>query len=84
MEPSDFVSGIYNLDLSMLHANSPSSRNSLKRPGFWEAVMPSQMATKPVWMTFDDAWVDEVQRGLLACRVFLWYPLYCKPLIPLD
>jgi POT family proton-dependent oligopeptide transporter len=27
-------------------------------------------------MTFDDAWVDEVRRGLLACKVFLWYPLY--------
>lgn len=27
-------------------------------------------------MTFDDAWVEEVRRGLLACRVFLWYPIY--------
>jgi len=27
-------------------------------------------------MTFDDAWVDEVRRGLLACKVFLWFPLY--------
>lgn len=27
-------------------------------------------------MTFDDAWVDEVRRGLMACKVFLWYPLY--------
>jgi len=27
-------------------------------------------------MTFDDAWVEEVRRGLLACKVFLWYPLY--------
>jgi POT family proton-dependent oligopeptide transporter len=27
-------------------------------------------------MTFDDEWVDEVRRGLLACKVFLWYPLY--------
>jgi POT family proton-dependent oligopeptide transporter len=44
----------------------------------WAAVKPSVLgANKPVWMDFDDAWVDEVRRGLLACRVFLWYPLYC-------
>ncbi|EGX90443.1 peptide transporter PTR2-A [Cordyceps militaris CM01] len=30
----------------------------------------------PAWMTFDDEWVDEVKRGVLACKVFLWYPLY--------
>ncbi|EKV11604.1 MFS peptide transporter, putative [Penicillium digitatum] len=43
----------------------------------WAAVKPSQLGVnKPVWMDFDDAWVDEVRRGLLACRVFLWYPLY--------
>jgi POT family proton-dependent oligopeptide transporter len=27
-------------------------------------------------MTFDDEWVDEVRRGFLACKVFLWYPVY--------
>jgi len=27
-------------------------------------------------MTFDDKWVDEVRRGLKACEVFCWYPLY--------
>ena len=30
---------------------------------------------------FVSAWVDEVRRGLKACTVFLWYPLYwltCK------
>jgi POT family proton-dependent oligopeptide transporter len=27
-------------------------------------------------MTFDDEWVDEVRRGFLACKVFLWYPIY--------
>ncbi|KAF2019146.1 peptide transporter PTR2-A [Aaosphaeria arxii CBS 175.79] len=32
--------------------------------------------TVPTWMTFDDAWVDEIRRGILACKVFLWYPLY--------
>lgn len=44
----------------------------------WAAAKPSNFgANKPAWMDFDDAWVDEVRRGLLACRVFLWYPLYC-------
>jgi len=32
--------------------------------------------TKPKWMTFDDTWVDEVNRGLKACAVFCWYPIY--------
>jgi POT family proton-dependent oligopeptide transporter len=45
---------------------------------FWEDVKPSNIpaASRPKWMTFDDAWVDEVRRGFLACTVFLWYPLY--------
>ncbi|KAL2819854.1 POT family-domain-containing protein [Aspergillus cavernicola] len=44
---------------------------------FWHTVKPSTLGdNRPVWMTFDDEWVDEVARGLKACRVFLWYPLY--------
>ncbi|KAF7170541.1 hypothetical protein CNMCM5623_002956 [Aspergillus felis] len=44
---------------------------------FWDSVKPSALGpNRPVWMTFDDEWVDEVSRGLKACRVFLWYPLY--------
>ena len=36
-------------------------------------------------MTFDDAWVDEVSRGFKACKVFLWYPLYCtSPSFPIT
>ncbi|KAL4790840.1 POT family-domain-containing protein [Aspergillus venezuelensis] len=31
---------------------------------------------RPSWMTFDDLWVDEVRRGVKACGVFAWYPLY--------
>ncbi|EXJ82163.1 POT family proton-dependent oligopeptide transporter [Capronia coronata CBS 617.96] len=44
----------------------------------WEAVKPSniQPSQRPPWMTFDDAWVDEVRRGFKACAVFCWYPLY--------
>ncbi|GLA47545.1 hypothetical protein AnigIFM63604_002222 [Aspergillus niger] len=44
---------------------------------FWDSVKPSALgASRPQWMTFDDEWVDEVARGLKACKVFLWYPLY--------
>jgi POT family proton-dependent oligopeptide transporter len=50
--------------------------NKFKDEGFWERVKPSALRasgeTVPSWMTFDDAWVDEVRRGLLACKVFLW------------
>lgn len=51
---------------------------NLNSPGFWEDVKPSNIpeASRPAWMTFDDAWVDEVHRGFKACSVFLWYPLY--------
>lgn len=51
---------------------------NFRRPGYWERVKPSQfaIADRPHWMTFDDAWVDEVARGLKACTVFLWLPLY--------
>jgi len=45
---------------------------------FWDAVKPSNIApeNRPRWMTFDDAWVDEVRRGFKACNVFCWFPLY--------
>lgn len=45
---------------------------------FWENVKPSNIepAHRPTWMTFDDAFVDEVRRALKACSVFCWYPLY--------
>ncbi|RAR15159.1 peptide transporter ptr2-a [Stemphylium lycopersici] len=55
-------------------------KNTLKDEGFWDRVKPSALRASgqvvPDWMTFDDAWVDEVKRGVLACKVFLWYPLY--------
>ncbi|CCF38063.1 POT family protein [Colletotrichum higginsianum] len=40
---------------------------------FWDSVKPSHYsdATRPKWMTFDDAWVDELRRGFAApfsCR----------------
>lgn len=45
---------------------------------FWSKVKPSNIAPadRPKWMTFDDAWVDEVRRGFNACAVFMWYPLF--------
>lgn len=47
---------------------------------FWENVKPSKFSdeTRPKWMTFDDKWVDEVRRGLAACSVFCYFPVYCK------
>ncbi|ODH41018.1 hypothetical protein ACO22_01469 [Paracoccidioides brasiliensis] len=45
-------------------------------PHLWDRAKPSNIAVRPAWMTFDDAWVDEVRRGIKACAVFLWYPLY--------
>lgn len=43
---------------------------------FWERVKPSKVANKPTWMTFDDAWVDEIARGIKACSVFAFYPIW--------
>ncbi|KAH7113264.1 MFS peptide transporter-like protein Ptr2 [Dendryphion nanum] len=55
-------------------------KSKFRDPEFWNKVKPSEIRargeTVPSWMTFDDAWVDEVKRGVLACKVFLWYPLY--------
>ncbi|KAJ5895131.1 hypothetical protein N7495_006822 [Penicillium taxi] len=44
----------------------------------WETAKPSNIPPhlRPKWMTFDDAFVDEVRRGFAACAVFCWYPLY--------
>lgn len=52
----------------------------MKADDFWENAKPSRQTveSRPAWMTFDDSWVDEVRRGLKACTVFLWYPLYCE------
>ncbi|ORY58329.1 POT family-domain-containing protein [Leucosporidium creatinivorum] len=51
---------------------------ALADPDFWEPVKPSNVepSKRPSWMTYDDAFVDEVKRGLKACKVFIWYPLW--------
>jgi len=61
-----------------IHLNPVKTYKHLNDGSFWDNVKPSKMdpATRPKWMTFDDAWVDEVGRGFSACSVFLWYPLY--------
>ncbi|KAI3230332.1 hypothetical protein DTO012A9_3430 [Penicillium roqueforti] len=45
---------------------------------FWDTAKPSNIEpqSRPRWMTFDDAWVDEVQRGFAACAVFCYFPFY--------
>jgi proton-dependent oligopeptide transporter, POT family len=62
------------------HLNPVATYKHMNDGTFWENVKPSKIApeSRPKWMTFDDQWVSELQRGYAACTVFLWYPLYCK------
>jgi hypothetical protein len=63
--------------------NPVTTRKNFKNERFWEDVKPSHLGSnKPAWMQFDDAWVDQVARGLRACSCFTWIPLYCKPTSP--
>ncbi|EOA86833.1 uncharacterized protein SETTUDRAFT_115376 [Exserohilum turcica Et28A] len=58
-------------------ANPVTTRENFKADNFWEDVKPSHLGSnKPKWMQFDDAWVDQVARGLRACSCFTWIPLY--------
>ncbi|KAJ6589522.1 peptide transporter PTR2A [Mycena capillaripes] len=59
-------------------ANPLRTWHNLTAPDFWDAGRPSRIspAARPPWMVFDDAWVDEVRRGLRACTVFAWFPIY--------
>ena len=57
--------------------NPVTTRKNFKSDNFWEDVKPSHLGnSKPTWMQFDDAWVDQVARGLRACSCFTWIPLY--------
>lgn len=51
---------------------------SFKRSFTWDSVRPSNVPVeqRPKWMTYDDEWVDEVRRGLKACKVFLFLPIF--------
>ncbi|KAF4452905.1 hypothetical protein F53441_4331 [Fusarium austroafricanum] len=58
--------------------NPVATYKNLHKDDFWEKVKPSNFSneTRPKWMTFDDAWVDELSRGFNACAVFCWYPIF--------
>ncbi|KAL0577272.1 hypothetical protein V5O48_004700 [Marasmius crinis-equi] len=54
----------------------------LRADDFWENVKPSKLESvgrKPGWMTFDDLWVDEVNRGFKACAVLAWFIVFSLP-----
>ncbi|KAF7334656.1 Peptide transporter PTR2A [Mycena venus] len=60
-------------------ANPVRTYRNLTAPDFWDSARPSRVAAsggRPGWMSFDDAWVDEVRKGLGACAVFMWFPIY--------
>ncbi|KAG6895513.1 hypothetical protein C0992_000897 [Termitomyces sp. T32_za158] len=57
--------------------NPVKTFRALTADDFWENAKPSKLGDEKLkWMTFDDNWVDEVRRGLKACAVFCWYPVY--------
>ncbi|KAI5292743.1 hypothetical protein KEM52_006104 [Ascosphaera acerosa] len=56
--------------------NPVRTYRNFQDPNLWEKAKPSKLAVKPSFMTWDDAWVDEVRRGVVACKIFLWFPLY--------
>ncbi|KAF2144555.1 uncharacterized protein K452DRAFT_266481 [Aplosporella prunicola CBS 121167] len=57
--------------------NPVKTVRNMRDMSFWENVKPSHLGDrKPTWMTFDDAWVDEVRRGIKACAVFLQLPVF--------
>ena len=66
--------------------NPITTWSRMREDGFWDAAKPSMYhvrvggeAVRPNWMTWDDQWVDELQRCFKAGKVFLWYPLYHEP-----
>jgi POT family proton-dependent oligopeptide transporter len=52
-------------------------KSSFFKPNF-ELSKPSNVpiSERPAWLTYDDQWVDEVRRGLKACQVFLFLPIF--------
>lgn len=58
--------------------NPAQTYRNLKRDDFWTRVKPSVLGSAaPAWMNgIDDVWVDQVERGFNACKVFFWLPLY--------
>jgi proton-dependent oligopeptide transporter, POT family len=66
--------------------NPISLYKNFKADDFWESAKPSNIpdSQRPMWMTFDDKWVEEVRRGFKACAVFTWFPLYCTSPIEVE
>ncbi|KAH7350375.1 peptide transporter PTR2-A [Pyrenochaeta sp. MPI-SDFR-AT-0127] len=62
-----------------LSLNPVRTWKNLSAPNLWDNAKPSNLANKPKWMTFDDAWVDELRRGVKACYVFFWLPIFWLP-----
>ncbi|KAJ7500067.1 POT family-domain-containing protein [Mycena latifolia] len=58
--------------------NPVATFRGLTAPDFWDAAKPSNVpaGARPGWMTFDDQWIDELKRGIKACWVFFWFPLW--------
>ncbi|RMZ83202.1 hypothetical protein DV738_g1307, partial [Chaetothyriales sp. CBS 135597] len=58
--------------------NPVTTYRKMNAPDFWDKVTPSKVPVdqRPSWMTYDDQWVAEVRRGLKACAVFCYMPLY--------
>jgi len=61
-----------------VHLNPVRTYKHITDGSFWDELKPSAISpeARPKWMEFDDNWVMEVRRGLEACKVFVWYPLY--------
>ena len=73
-EPTGSVFGKFTKLTGLAMSNGGYKR--IGKADFWERVKPSNVASKPTWMTFDDAWVDEIARGIKACSVFAFYPIW--------
>lgn len=62
------------------HANPIRTWRELKAPQFWEQAKPSFYTSQglpvPEKITWDDAWISELRRGVKACYVFAYFPLY--------
>lgn len=55
------------------------SITEINQDSFWERIKPSRVTgtDRPEFMnTIDDAWVDEIRRGVSACYVFAFLPLF--------
>lgn len=59
-------------------ANPVQTYRNFQRDDFWDKIKPSRLGENaPAFMQgVDDVWIDQVARGLNACKVFTWLPLY--------